>query len=116
MGTALITDDEEGPPSPWPVESTKPDFFVVDDWYSDKQQYHYVEVETPSRLNLAVLAALKALVDRRVGWGVGIGVPKDLYVYMEARGTWTTGESLRGCRTIAEVAECCQALGSPSEE
>ena len=37
MGECLITDDEDGPPDPWPIECQDPDFYVIDDWLNDTQ-------------------------------------------------------------------------------
>jgi hypothetical protein len=108
MGEAVITDDSEGPPDPWPVEFQEPEYFVVDAQLSDTSLYQYVEVGLPCRITLPLLMDLWHLVGDHTGWGIGIGVPGDRYLYLQADGIWVLGETLKDCSSVLDVVERCQ--------
>jgi len=103
MGEALIDDGADGPPDPWPVESTDANYFVVDDQVNATSRHHHIEVREKSFLRAGFLQRLWELIVADPSWSLGIAVPSERYVFMRYPGIWTIGEPLKPYTNAAEL-------------
>src|SRR5688572_15954753 len=76
MGEAPITDDADGPPRGWSVETDHPEFWVMDDQWDDEHLGTKVECEARF-MTLGSLQALLKVTTRWKGATIGIALGED---------------------------------------
>ena len=103
MGEAPINDDPNGPDDSWPVESRRPDFFVVDDWPNTMERY--IRVEPTYRLpSASVLEELAFLLRGRDRWGIELALGDGLLVITD-QALMVDGPRFRKCSSLEDVVK-----------
>jgi len=108
MGECRITEDADGPPEPWPVETSHPDFFVLDDWLNNCS--FWIKIETDNKfVTVSVLQALHdVLKTMPAHWAIGIATGEG-YILLFADKIMTDGPQFESCATVKEVLQRCSA-------
>lgn len=108
MGECCITEDADGPPDPWHVETSDPDFFVIDGWYNNWS--FWIKIETENRF--VTVDVLQALLDvlgtMPLHWAIGIATGKG-YILLFADKIMTDGPQFQSCTSTQEVLQRCGA-------
>jgi len=111
MGEFLLEGDcdflQKGEAGLGPTESD-PTFFVVDDWYNEKDRFHRVEAE-PQAIRPGLLRDVMAFLRLREGWEVYFAVVKG-GLLVSADAVQYEGNGFEGCESLEDVEDRCATL------
>jgi hypothetical protein len=103
MGDTPIYPGERQPNDGWVVESSRPDYFVVDDQVTERCLHHHVEVQSSAFMTGKALSSLWGHIEEYPRWSVGIAVPKLRYLFLRDSSIWFLAPGLASCSSLAEA-------------
>jgi hypothetical protein len=103
LGHATITDAEDGPSSPWVIETEDPDFFVVDDMWNTWQRSIHVETERPWLIRLDAIKRIRDVLQKQPKpWTVSLATEAG-YILVGVDNVIVSGPVYRRCKTVGDV-------------
>jgi len=111
MGECEITDAVKGPPmGTWHVESSNPDYFVIDDWYNNWAFYAKIEINGGKFDSEVVDSLILILKKMPPKWALGISFPQNGYILLYADRIMVDGPIFSHCKDYQDVLKSCSGL------